>query len=270
VFGFVEGNADLKEETAGTTTIGVVADITDQLTLTVDYWNIKIDDMITSQDPNSIYQLCFSPETNPTLDVNHEACKQLVRDPQTGNDANTLLKFTNEGAIDFAGYDISVDWAGDVGPGNLNVNAVVTIADKVETRVSADADWNDWKGTSGPSDLTGLDPYAFDYRTFVTTNYSFGRWGTTLRWRHLPSIASVSSRAPGSTLQPTGSYDMFDFAGRFELRDSMNLRFGVDNLFDREPERTFPEATNTATGQTNTSFYDILGRRYYLGLAMQF
>lgn len=50
----------------------------------------------------------------------------------------------------------------------------------------------------------------------------------------------------------------------------MNLRFGVDNLFDREPERTFPEATNTARGQTNTSFYDILGRRYYLGLAMQF
>lgn len=63
---------------------------------------------------------------------------------------------------------------------------------------------------------------------------------------------------------------MFDFAGRFELRDQMNLRFGVDNLFDREPERTFPEATNTARGQTNTSFYDILGRRYYLGLAMQF
>ena len=270
VFGFVEGNPNLKEETAGTTTIGVVADITDNLTLTVDYWNIKIDDMITSEDPNSIYQQCFSPVTNPAYDVNHSACRQLVRDPQTGNDANTLLMFTNEGAVDFAGYDVSIDWSRDVGPGSLNVNAVVTIADRVKTRVSPDAPWNDWKGTSGPADLTGLDAYAFDYRTFVTTNYRFGRWGTTLRWRHLPSIDSVSSRAPGSTLQPTGSYNMFDFAGRFELRDQMNLRFGVDNLFDREPERTFPEATNTARGQTNTSFYDILGRRYYLGLAMQF
>src|SRR5690606_2678072 len=82
VFGFVEGNANLKEETAGTTTIGLVADITDNLTLTVDYWNIKIDDMITSEDPNSIYQQCFSPETNPTLDASYDACRQLVRDPQ--------------------------------------------------------------------------------------------------------------------------------------------------------------------------------------------
>lgn len=202
--------------------------------------------------------------------MNHPACQQLVRDPQTGNDANTLLKFTNEGAVDFAGYDISLDWSTDVGPGDLNLNAVLVIADKVKTRVSPDAPWNDWKGTSGPADLTGLDAYAFDYRTFVTTSYTFGRWGTTLRWRHLPSIDSVSARAPGSTLQPTGAYDMLDFAGRFELRDRINLRFGVDNLFDRDPERTFPEATNTATGQTNTSFYDILGRRYYLGLAMQF
>ena len=193
-----------------------------------------------------------------------------MRDPQTGNDANTLLKFTNEGAADFAGYDVSVDWAGDVGRGSLNVNAIITITDKVKTRVNPEAAWNDWKGTSGPADITGLDPYAFDYRTFVTTNYSFGRWGTTLRWRHLPSIDSVSSRAPGNTLQPTGSYNMFDFAGRFEINDQLNLRFGVDNLLDREPERTFPEATNTARGQTNPSFYDILGRRYYVGLAMQF
>ena len=101
------------------------------------------------------------------------------------------------------------------------------------------AHWQAWKGTSGPSGLTGLDPYAFEYRNFVTTSCSFGRWRTTLRWRHLPSIESLSSRAPGSTLRLTGSYDMFDFAGRFELQKRINLRFGGDNVFDRKPERTF-------------------------------
>src|SRR5690606_38088412 len=39
---FVEGNVDVDVETAGTTTIGVVANITDRATLTVDYWSIKI------------------------------------------------------------------------------------------------------------------------------------------------------------------------------------------------------------------------------------
>jgi outer membrane receptor protein involved in Fe transport len=270
IFGFVEGNPNLSEETAGTTTLGIVTDITDRLTLTIDYWNIKIDDMITSQDPNAIYQQCFSPDTNPSFDPNYEACRQLVRDPLNGNDANTLLKFTNEGAIDFAGYDVTLDWTGAVGPGDLHVNAVATLSDKVKTRVSPESPWTEWKGTSGPSDLTGLDSYAYDYRTFVTTNYDLGRWATTLRWRHLPSIKSEGTLAAGSTFEPTGSYDIFDFAGRYMVADHVDLRFGVDNLFDRDPERTFPEATNTAMGQTNASFYDILGRRYYVGLSLQF
>ena len=75
---------------------------------------------------------------------------------------------------------------------------------------------------------------------------------------------------PVHTFEPTGSYDIFDFAGRYSSDGAWLVRFGIDNLFDAEPERTFPEATNTATGQTNANFYDILGRRFYVGMSLQF
>ena len=136
--------------------------------------------------------------------------------------------------------------------------------------------WNDWKGTSGPSDLTGLNGYSYDYRTFVTASYSTGPWAGVLRWRHLPSIKSEGSLAPGSNFQPTGTYNVFDLAGRYSLHDGdWDVRFGIDNFFDTDPERTFantvsPTNFNTASGQTNTNFYDILGRRFYVGMTLSF
>src|SRR5690606_26759518 len=189
--------------------IGVVANVTDRATVTFDYWSIKINDMISAQDPNGLYRQCLSPDTNPTFDPTFEPCTQIVRDPFNGAEAISSLLFTNEGAIDFAGYDIQLDWGREVGGGDLNVTTVITLTDKAKTRVSPESNWTEWKGTSGPSDLTGLNGWSYDYRTYVTVNYLRGPWSGTLRWRHLPSIKSEGTvNNPVHTFQPTGSYDI--------------------------------------------------------------
>jgi outer membrane receptor protein involved in Fe transport len=226
--------------------------------------------MISTEDPDNIYQNCLSPGTNPGFDINHPACQQIERNPETGGEGNTPLLYTNQGAIDFAGYDISVNWSPNLGPGAFNLNTSITIADKMKTRTSPEQKFNDWKGTSGPSDLIGLNGYAYDWRSFITASYSMDFWTLTLRWRHLPSIESEAAGRPGNTEIPTDSYDTFDMSGRYAISDSLNLRFGIDNLLDADPERTFTSATNTASGQTNRNFYDILGRRYYIGLNAKF
>lgn len=269
-FSNVTGNPNLKEETAKTTTLGIVADLSESLTLSIDWWNIKIDDMISTEDPDNIYQLCLSPVTNPSFSSSHPACQQLERNPESGAEGNTPLLYTNQGAIDFSGYDVMLNWGRDLGPGRLGINASLTITDKMRTRTSPEQSFNDWKGTSGPSDLIGLNGFAYDWRSFVTANYSLDRWSGTLRWRHLPSIKSEAAGRPGNTEIPTDSYDIFDFAGRYSVSENVNVRFGVDNLLDREPERVFQSATNSATGQTNRNFYDILGRRYYFGVNASF
>jgi outer membrane receptor for ferrienterochelin and colicin len=81
-----------------------------------------------------------------------------------------------------------------------------------------------------------------------------------------------------STTSPTSSYELFGLNGRWSVNDTWALRGGVDNLFDRQPVRVganfVPTATGSgvtsASGTTDTSNYDIVGRRYYLGVTAKF
>lgn len=111
---------------------------------------------------------------------------------------------------------------------------------------------------------------AFEYRTFTTASFSKGDWNLALRWWHLPSIhpsAIVSN--PNTNIVDTPSYDAFDLSGGFDCREGWQLRYGIDNLFDEEPR--FANATRFTRGTAmNGGFYDVLGRRAYVGLAVSF
>src|SRR5690606_25852520 len=61
----VIGNPNLRSEEGNTLTAGIVADVTDSITLTVDYWNIEISDMVSFQNVESLWETCLAPDTNP-------------------------------------------------------------------------------------------------------------------------------------------------------------------------------------------------------------
>src|SRR5690606_39888943 len=67
----LSGNSGLRSEEATTLTLGVVADLTEQATLTLDYWRIEIDDMFAPQVPVTFYRDCLSFDTNPGFDARH-------------------------------------------------------------------------------------------------------------------------------------------------------------------------------------------------------
>lgn len=268
----LRGNPQLRSEQAETVTAGIVANITDRSTLSVDYWRIRIKDMIAEEFGDVLYRACLSEDTNPVYDPLHPACLRLVRDPNTGSNSTISTTFTNEQQVDLAGWDVQFDWNTDIGPGTLSINALATITDHTKTRAADGAEWFDFKGTSGPSNIQSINPYSFDYRLFTMFGYRLGAWNASLRWRHLPSIQSEAAvRTLVSLEQPTGAYDIFDSAVRWAFRDQWELRFGIDNLLDVEPEITFREQGGySGAGETNANFYDILGRRYYAGITMRF
>src|SRR5690606_40895429 len=67
----LSGNPNLRSEEATTLTLGVVAELTEQATLTLDYWRIEIDDMFAPQVPVTFYRDCLSFDTNPGFDARH-------------------------------------------------------------------------------------------------------------------------------------------------------------------------------------------------------
>src|SRR5690606_1226083 len=113
---------------------------------------------------------------------------------------------------------------------------------------------------------------SYDYRTFTTVNYFAGNWNLSLRWRHLPKIDPAgAATVAGTNTFATSSYDLFDLSGGFAFnQDRLTLRYGLANLLDAEPRMTNASPTNPIGSATNTGFYDVLGRRAYLGLSMTF
>jgi outer membrane receptor protein involved in Fe transport len=92
-------------------------------------------------------------------------------------------------------------------------------------------------------------------------------------WLHLDSAKSAAaSQSPTTTILGPGAYDRFNLNGNWTFGENYNLRFGIDNLLDEDPELT---SSNPAGGDTNSNvttpgLYDILGRRYYVGMRISF
>ena len=273
-FAFVNtvGNPNLEHETAETMTLGAVIQLANRTSLTVDLYNIDVSNMIAAQSQDSVYIQCFSAANNPTFSADHPACQQVVRDPATGALQPTDVAYSNEGAFETTGVDVQFNWGTDLGPGGLNLNVLATYIDSIKTRVNPQLPWTEWVGTFGPTDLSGVQGGSFDYRTFTTLSYFTNDWNLSLRWRHMPEIKAAGTATPaGTNTLPTPSYNIFDFSGGYTFNDDrMTLRFGIDNLFDKDPPVTNRSPNNPLGSATNSGFYDVLGRRGYVGLSMTF
>ena len=102
--------------------------------------------------------------------------------------------------------------------------------------------------------------------------YSLGGWTFGLEWRHLPSVANAAKATnPATTIQGTDAYDLFNLSANWSLSRMVTLRFGVDNLLDKDPLVVgYNPGVNNAKGTTAAGYYDILGRRYYAGVKLDF
>jgi iron complex outermembrane recepter protein len=276
------GNSALDIETAETYTLGAVISLADRTSLSIDFYQIGITDLIGAQSADNVYTECLSRATNPTFDPTAPACLLIVRDPANGNQGPTDVTYSNDAAVKTNGVDVQLNWGTDIGAGNFDLNFQITKLTHFETQLNPTSPFLDWTGSNGPT-LNGLNGGSYDYRTFTTGSYSTGPWTMSVRWRHLPSIESGAAiTSPATNFTPAaGAYDIFDMSGGLTFKDNYALRFGIDNLFDRDPEVTGgdvrigrPGSTtlvaNTGMGTTDTGFYDTLGRRLYIGLTLSF
>ncbi len=75
----------------------------------------------------------------------------------------------------------------------------------------------------------------------------------------------------------TPAYDVFGLYFNYSVHKNYNLRFGVDNLLDTDPNITGQTkgtpgfaVANSGQGTTQEGYYDALGRRFYVGLQAKF
>ena len=277
-----QGNTQLKSEDADTYTAGFVfrpqfeAQLLSRLTASIDWYRIDIKDAIAPLTFDTIYNQCVNPALNPTQDVGNKYCQLIIRNPTTGNPDNTIGSYQNVGSLKTSGVDVNIDWSADLAdmgmanaPGTLAVNLATTYLDSYKTQDIAGAPIQENAGTVAQGGQ-------YRFKTYLTTTYSVGGVAGSLRWRHLPSAhAAAYAQDPNTPFQGPRHYDILDLTGSWEISQSYQLRFGIENLRDTDPEITnsnpTPDLTfTTGAGTTLPGYYDVLGRCYFVGFKSRF
>jgi outer membrane receptor protein involved in Fe transport len=158
--------------------------------------------------------------------------------------------------------DVTFNWRADfedlgIGlPGGLNFNATANILLGFQESAFPGAPFREYKGT-----LTNAA--YFDYKLFGSLSYMWDNGSIGLRGRYLPAIDPSVNAQPG-TLGPI-AHTEFSLFGRYSVNDAVELRAGIDNLFNARPEIVGATPLSSNSGSTN-QVYDTMGRSYYLGL----
>jgi len=298
------GNLALEPETARSWVVGAVIQprIIPGLSLTVDYYNIRITNAITTPTPDDAITACFGPNpaSPPAGASATEACTSIRRNPLTGqlsgDPATTpgvFLPFSNLGVIETSGVDFSASYRRDLdifGGMGLAFNFVLNWTD--ESLFEA------VEGVSGLRECVGLysvncnattgSPQP-EWQWSLRTTLSFDDIDLSLLWRHIDSLTyEFADTAPlfSGTLGPaTGpiagqqvdfnripSYDYFDLTTRIAVDDNLSITLSVQNLFDKEPPLVGGEAGATTfnSGNTFPATYDALGRRFVASARIRF
>lgn len=288
-----QGNTELESEKADTITVGAVISspfdtpLLDNLTFTVDYYMIDLKGTIAAPSGVEVYTQCLSPEYNPLMSSapgtytgaqlleGNQFCSLINRFPfdfagvrgavGSGTDRTYDAPFINKGGTKTSGVDVTMNWTVDfsdlgVGlPGALNFNGTASYLIEFKEAAFDGAPYVDLKGTA--------DNMAFDYKLLGSLTYIGDRGSIGIRGRYLPSIEPSQFAAAGTT--GADAHTEFDLFGRYEVNDTVEVRGGIDNLFDADPEIFGATATNAARGST-LGVYDTIGRSYYLGAKVRF
>jgi outer membrane receptor protein involved in Fe transport len=299
------GNINLRPEKADSYTLGVVfqPEFVPGLSITVDYYNIKIKDAISQPTAGDAYNLCFGDQAGSGITAGSATdplCTQIRRNPNTGaldGDAATtpglFILPSNLGRIKTDGIDLGINYRRDLGFAKLNLSFLGNWTHKSVFQATPVSDVRSCvgrygqncgsPGSAGPSSSAGsLQPeFTWNQRTTLT----FGPVDVSVLWRHISKMKVENGvTAFEGTLEAgalagkdvnfgrIGAYDYFDLASRVGVSDNFDLTLTVMNLFDKQPPIVGGTIGSTSfnSGNTYPSTYDALGRRYAVGARFKF
>ncbi len=266
----VGGNPQLEPEKATTRTLGVVLEprFLPGLNATVDWWDIDLNGAIQQIDAQIIVDTCIA-SADPLFcrRINRDADGSLFLSPQGFVDD----RLANIGSVKVRGIDVGVNYNRELGQiGSASVGFLGSYLDRFIV---------DNGGLSTPQDCAGK--YGFlcgsptpRWRHKARLTWE-GQQGVALsfHWRHIgrmsvKPIPGLPPPGPLSARLPAQNY--FDLSALVRFQRKLVLRFGVNNIFDREPPLVpFGEGGGSGSGNYNGNtypqWYDPLGRFFFAG-----
>jgi iron complex outermembrane receptor protein len=256
-----QGNANLTAETSDAWSAGLVwsptfaqnAGWAEGLTISIDFYNVEIDDAVQGRSPGALIDACVD-----TLDPFFCDSVPRTSSGQVGLVDNQLQ---NIGGIDASGFDIALNYIGpDTGIGQFSLSVNATYLDEYIERTSNP------DGSVDVRDLTGghtneVFKRAFpEWRAVTTVDWNYDRWSANLAFRWVDEMITDPF---GTDSQPLDSVMFTDLQVRYNpsfLEDALFVVIGFNNIFDEDPPLCDP------CGSSNMSLvsHDLPGTIGYL------
>jgi outer membrane receptor protein involved in Fe transport len=292
------GNINLGVERATTWTAGLVLnpEFVPGLSITADYYNIKVRDAISQPSFGDALNACFTEANNPGLNPNNPACTSIRRSPDTGNLFGTAaafvpLPYSNSGRIATDGVDLTVNYRRDLEFAKLDLNFSGNWTHSSRFQATSASVMRECVGYysnscgspgAGSSFRGSIQPkYSFNQRTTL----SFDQVDLSLLWRYVDKMKyeplaveellndnNADTDPPAQQFRNIKAAHYFDLATRFRATDNFEFTVTVTNLFDRTPPLVGNTIGSTSfnSGNTYPSTYDALGRRFAMGAKLTF
>jgi iron complex outermembrane receptor protein len=302
------GNVNLQPEKADSWTVGAVIQprMLNNLSITVDYYNIKIDGAIGAPTPGDLITACFgsTPTAPPAGASSTAACQNIQRNPITGgldgDPATTpglLAQLTNLGSLETDGVDVGANYRTNLpfadAKLSLSFNGNYTRNSKFNANPAAEGSLNrECTGYYSPNCGSIQPKFQFTERTTL----SFGDTDLSLMWRYIHGVEfepqqmqeDLAAAIAAGCTDPAGadpdgcvvdprfaSIDAkhyFDLSARQAVGEHFDITFTITNLFDNKPPIVGGTVGSTTFngGNTYPSTYDPLGRRFSVGARVKF
>ncbi|WP_269714012.1 TonB-dependent receptor plug domain-containing protein [Caulobacter sp. NIBR2454] len=263
------GNPNLAPEVADTLTIGAVyqPSFLPRLAITVDWFDIQIDDQIASfgGSTQNVFNICYGAAVNgsPTSPY----CQAIRR---LANGSIDFVSLTNQNVASnkVQGLDVGVSYRFDLA--DLGLPEVGGIA--VKTLYT-----NTWKSTFQADEIStplkcadrfgpscGNPTPRHKVRTSV--NWSYENYGLNLVWNFIDDV--YDDNAAVRVVEKIGVKNYIDLSADWRATDSVSFTGGVRNLTQEKYPILGANASPSNNGYPAT--YDVLGRMFFINASLKY
>jgi iron complex outermembrane recepter protein len=294
------GNPNLSEEVSDSFTAGVVLQpaFVPGLTITADYFDIQVDNAITTIGLQTALDLCFGGNGRaPAASINAPNCANFVgtREANGSFDRQNapVLGGANIASLGVSGVDLEVAYTSslpfslftDTGEQRVNLTFLGTWTESsffVPDVANPDAVIE----CAGQFGLTCGEPTP-EFKWTSRASFIDGPVTTSIAWRHVSAVGdddADTNYAAFNGVETIEAYDLIDLSFGFDIYENFSMNIGVNNLFNTLPDTPVFDANGNVVGRPNSlllgdnqeqantypSTYDVLGRRYFVSGTFKF
>ncbi|MGY0558724.1 MULTISPECIES: TonB-dependent receptor domain-containing protein [unclassified Lysobacter] len=262
-------NPLLTPETSESKSLGLVysPSYVDNLSMTLDWWSIQIDNTMVSDSPNLMLEDCYVRGIEAR-------CQGFSRDPVTGIVNELTYGLRNAGYVETEGFDFGVAYRFDTASlGQFGINWDSTYVSKNNLKTTNDADTPE-----SPSVGFGGN---FRIRSNMNLNWSYADFAVNWGMRYyssmkeqcyfddrcnLPDYAAPDTYGEITPMNKVGSNTFHDLQVSWDAPWNATVSVGANNVFDHQGQAMFSQPNS------NYSYYGgfDIGRFMYMKYQQRF